>query len=131
MEIMTLAIAVFAVIIGLVIGYVSISARMKSSQEAAELMLLNAEQEATNLRGQAAVSYTHLDVYKRQVMPWWSMSLISLTLMALSSQAYHVLYRAMMSSWWEIKKISCPSQLSQARLVSGSWNVPTKKGFVQ
>ena len=37
MEIMTLAIAVFAVIIGLVIGYVSISAKMKSSQEAAEL----------------------------------------------------------------------------------------------
>lgn len=53
MEIMSLAIAVFAVIIGLVIGYVSISAKMKSSQEAAELMLLNAEQEATNLRGQA------------------------------------------------------------------------------
>ena len=44
---------VFAVIIGLVIGYVSISARMKSSKEAAELTLLNAEQEATNLRGQA------------------------------------------------------------------------------
>ena len=44
---------VFAVIIGLVIGYVSISVKMKSSQEAAELMLLNAEQEATNLRGQA------------------------------------------------------------------------------
>lgn len=53
MEFMSLAIAVFAVIIGLVIGYVSISAKMKSSQEAAELMLLNAEQEATNLRGQA------------------------------------------------------------------------------
>ena len=53
MEIMSLAIAVFAVIIGLVIGYVSISAKMKSSQEAADLMLLNAEQEATNLRGQA------------------------------------------------------------------------------
>ncbi|MCB6442907.1 Rnase Y domain-containing protein, partial [Streptococcus salivarius] len=34
-------------------GYVSISARMKSSKEAAELTLLNAEQEATNLRGQA------------------------------------------------------------------------------
>ena len=53
MEIMTIGIVVFAVIIGLVIGYVSISAKMKSSQEAAELMLLNAEQEATNLRGQA------------------------------------------------------------------------------
>ena len=44
---------VFAVVIGLVIGYVSISARMKSAKEAAELTLLNAEQEATNLRGQA------------------------------------------------------------------------------
>lgn len=44
---------VFAVIIGLVIGYVSIAARMKSAKEAAELTLLNAEQEATNLRGQA------------------------------------------------------------------------------
>ena len=53
MEIMTLAIAVFAVIIGLVIGYVSITVRMKSVKEAAELTLLNAEQEATNLRGQA------------------------------------------------------------------------------
>ena len=53
MEIMTIVIVVFAVIIGLVIGYVSISVKMKSSQEAAELMLLNAEQEATNLRGQA------------------------------------------------------------------------------
>ena len=53
MEIMTIAIVVFAVMIGLVIGYVSISVKMKSSQEAAELMLLNAEQEATNLRGQA------------------------------------------------------------------------------
>ncbi len=53
MEIMAIVIVVFAVIIGLVIGYVSISVKMKSSQEAAELMLLNAEQEATNLRGQA------------------------------------------------------------------------------
>mgnify|MGYP000985601873 CR=1 FL=1 len=44
---------VFAVIIGLVIGYVSITVRMKSAKEAAELTLLNAEQEATNLRGQA------------------------------------------------------------------------------
>lgn len=60
MEIMSLAIAVFAVIIGLVIGYVSISAKMKSSQEAAELMLLNAEQEATNLRGQLSVKRIYL-----------------------------------------------------------------------
>lgn len=39
--------------------------------------------------------------------------------MALSSQAYHVLYQEMMSSWLEIKKISCPSQLNRARLASG------------
>lgn len=45
--------AVFAAIVGLGIGYVSISAKMKSSKEAAELTLLNAEQEASNLRGQA------------------------------------------------------------------------------
>ncbi|GGE28751.1 ribonuclease Y [Streptococcus himalayensis] len=44
---------VFAIIIGLAIGYISIAARMKSLKEAAELTLLNAEQEATNLRGQA------------------------------------------------------------------------------
>ncbi|MGT2846583.1 ribonuclease Y [Streptococcus massiliensis] len=44
---------IFAGIVGLGIGYVSISVKMKSSQEAAELTLLNAEQEATNLRGQA------------------------------------------------------------------------------
>ena len=30
-----------------------------------------------------------------------------------------------------IKKISYLSQLSRARLASGSWNVPTKKDFVQ
>ena len=39
---------VFAAIIGLVIGYVGISVKMKASKEAAELTLLNAEQEATN-----------------------------------------------------------------------------------
>ena len=44
---------VFAVIIGLVIGYVGTALKMKASKEAAELTLLNAEQEATNLRGQA------------------------------------------------------------------------------
>ena len=51
-----------------------------------------------------------------------------LILMALSFQVCHALYQAMMSSWWEIK-ISCPSLLNQARLASGSWNVPTKKGL--
>ena len=28
------------------------------------------------------------------------------------------------------KRVSCPSLLNQARLASGSWNVPMKKGFV-
>ena len=44
---------VFAAVIGLVIGYVGTALKMKTSKEAAELTLLNAEQEATNLRGQA------------------------------------------------------------------------------
>ena len=42
---------VFAAVIGLVIGYVGTALKMKASKEAAELTLLNAEQEATNLRG--------------------------------------------------------------------------------
>ena len=53
MDLFPIIMSVFAAIIGLVIGYVSVSAKMKSSKEAAELTLLNAEQEATNLRGQA------------------------------------------------------------------------------
>ena len=60
----------------------------------------------------------------------WSMLLISLTLMALLSQVYHVSCQVMMCSWLEIKKISCLSQLNQVRLVNGSWNVPTKKVYV-
>lgn len=40
-------------LIGLAAGYFLISARMRSKEEAAELKLLNAEQEAVNLRGQA------------------------------------------------------------------------------
>lgn len=42
-------------LIGLVLGYVVISARLKSAKEAAELTLLNAEQDAVNLRSQAQV----------------------------------------------------------------------------
>ena len=53
MGLYTIAAFVFAAIIGLVIGYVGIVVKMKASKEAAELTLLNAEQEATNLRGQA------------------------------------------------------------------------------
>ena len=48
-----LLISVFAVIIGLAVGYFTISMSLKSKKEAAEITLLNAEQEATNLRGQA------------------------------------------------------------------------------
>ena len=43
---------VFA-LIGLIVGYALISVRLKSAKEAAELTLLNAEQDAVNLRGQA------------------------------------------------------------------------------
>lgn len=43
---------VFA-LIGLVVGYVLISAKMKSAKEAAELTLLNAEQDAVNTRSKA------------------------------------------------------------------------------
>ena len=44
---------VFAAIIGLAVGYFGISAKLKADKEATELTLLNAEQEATNVRGQA------------------------------------------------------------------------------
>ncbi|VUW97162.1 Ribonuclease Y [Streptococcus pasteurianus] len=43
---------VFA-LIGLIVGYALISVRLKSAKEVAELTLLNAEQDAVNLRGQA------------------------------------------------------------------------------
>lgn len=50
---------VFA-LIGLIVGYVLISVRLKSAKEAAELTLLNAEQEAVNLRGQAELEAEHI-----------------------------------------------------------------------
>ena len=50
---------VFA-LIGLIVGYVLISLRLKSAKEAAELTLLNAEQDAVNLRGQAEVESDHI-----------------------------------------------------------------------
>ena len=43
---------VFA-LIGLIVGYALISIRLKSAKKAAELTLLNAEQDAVNLRGKA------------------------------------------------------------------------------
>lgn len=50
---------VFA-LIGLIVGYVLISVRLKSAKEAAELTLLNAEQDAVNLRGQAELEAEHI-----------------------------------------------------------------------
>ncbi|MBJ8349205.1 ribonuclease Y [Streptococcus zalophi] len=47
-------------LIGLVIGYVAISAKMKSAKNAAELTLLNAEQDAVNLRGKAEEEANHI-----------------------------------------------------------------------
>ncbi|MFS1663404.1 ribonuclease Y [Streptococcus sp. zg-JUN1979] len=46
-------IAVVCALIGLVIGYAVITARLKASKEAAEQTLLNAEQEAVNVRSKA------------------------------------------------------------------------------
>ena len=53
MEIITVVVTLVSAVIGLVIGYFAISLKMKSAKEAAELMLLNAEQEASNVRGRA------------------------------------------------------------------------------
>lgn len=50
---LNLILAIVCALIGLIIGYVVISARLKSAKEAAELTLLNAEQDAVNLRGKA------------------------------------------------------------------------------
>ena len=50
---------VFA-LIGLIVGYVLISVRLKSAKEAAELTLLNAEQDAVNLRGKAELEAEHI-----------------------------------------------------------------------
>ena len=47
MEIITVVVTLVSAVIGLVIGYFAISLKMKSAKEAAELMLLNAEQEAS------------------------------------------------------------------------------------
>lgn len=49
----TLVVTILCSLIGFGLGFVVISARLKADKEAAELALLNAEQEAVNLRGQA------------------------------------------------------------------------------
>lgn len=52
--------AVVSILVGLMIGYAVVSAKMKSAKEAAELTLLNAEQDAVNLRGQAEAEADHI-----------------------------------------------------------------------
>ena len=53
MNITFAVIAIGSALIGLVVGYLAISLKMKSAKETAELTLLNAEQEASNVRGKA------------------------------------------------------------------------------
>ncbi len=48
MNITFVVIAIGSALIGLVVGYLAISLKMKSAKETAELTLLNAEQEASN-----------------------------------------------------------------------------------
>ncbi|KGR72206.1 ribonuclease Y [Streptococcus phocae subsp. salmonis] len=47
-------------LIGLFLGYVLISLGLKSSKEAAELTLLNAEQDAVDIRGKAQIEAEHI-----------------------------------------------------------------------
>ncbi|TCD45627.1 ribonuclease Y [Streptococcus sp. X16XC17] len=53
MDIIPVIIGLVAALIGLVIGYIAISLKTKAAKETAELTLLNAEQEASNIRGKA------------------------------------------------------------------------------
>ncbi|MTB65032.1 ribonuclease Y [Streptococcus sp. zg-86] len=53
MTALSIGVALVSALIGLVIGYLAISLKMKTAKEAAELTLLNAEQEASNIRGKA------------------------------------------------------------------------------
>ncbi len=53
MDIITVVVTLVSALIGLVLGYFAISLKMKSAKETAELTLLNAEQEASNVRGRA------------------------------------------------------------------------------
>ncbi|MCI7677258.1 MAG: ribonuclease Y [Streptococcus orisratti] len=52
--------AIVFALIGLILGYALISIRLKSAKEAAELTLLNAEQDAVNLRGKAELEANHI-----------------------------------------------------------------------
>lgn len=53
MEIITVVVTLVSAVIGLVIGYFAISLKMKLAKEVAELTLLNAKQEASNVCGRA------------------------------------------------------------------------------
>lgn len=60
MAVTTVLVTVACGLIGFALGYVVINARLKSAKEAAELTLLNAEQEAVNKRGQAERDADHI-----------------------------------------------------------------------
>ncbi|CRW02712.1 phosphohydrolase [Streptococcus equi subsp. equi] len=47
-------------LIGVILGYALISIRLKSAKEAAELTLLNAEQDAVDIRGKAKADAAHI-----------------------------------------------------------------------
>ncbi|AXQ79233.1 ribonuclease Y [Streptococcus chenjunshii] len=57
---LNLILALVCALIGLIAGYALISVRLKSAKEAAELTLLNAEQDAVNMRSQAEVEADHI-----------------------------------------------------------------------
>lgn len=47
-------------LIGLIIGYAMISLKLKKAKESADLTLLNAEQDAVNIRGKAVAEADHI-----------------------------------------------------------------------
>ena len=57
---LNIILAIVFALIGLILGYALISVRLKSAKEAAELTLLNAEQDAVNLRGKAELEANHI-----------------------------------------------------------------------
>lgn len=59
---MTVLVTIICSLIGFVIGYVINTAQIKQAKESAELTLLNAEQEAVNLRSKATAEAEHIRV---------------------------------------------------------------------
>lgn len=57
---LNIILAIVAILIGLGIGYVAVSAKMKADREAAELALLNAQQEAVTIREKAKDDALHI-----------------------------------------------------------------------